>query len=176
MPRWCGITYSCSNSGIMSHIRLLAKTMPKAYVLEDRIMGKSYCLTKFSVMTVGRNPRCDISTLNPKTLDPVYNDEQKQIAGHVSGVHFHISYESDGNIYVWDNKSSNGLYIKLKDEEEVIRILKKTRIFPGTGIFASTEYKFFLREEKIDLQAQKRAEERASTDTTQILRQSELIR
>lgn len=149
--------------------------MPKAYVLEDRVQGKSYCLTKFSTGTVGRNPKCNVPTLNPQTLDPGYKDEQKLAAGHVSGIHFHISYEPDGNVYVWDNKSSNGLYIRLKDDDEVVRILKKTRILPGTSIFASTEYEFFLREEKVDLDAQQSAEKKASTDTTQILKHGKII-
>lgn len=149
--------------------------MPKSYFLEDRVKGKGYYLTQFSTLSVGRNPKCNIPTLNPKTIDPGYNNEQKQAAGHVSGIHFHISYEKDGNVYVWDHKSTNGLYISSGQDNEPIRIDKKTMITPGTIIFASTEYEFFLREEKIDSHAQKKAEEKAGTDTTQILLQDSII-
>ena len=147
----------------------------KAYFLEDRVKGIGHYLTKFSVMSVGRNPKCNISTLNPKTLDSAYGNDKKHAAGHVSGIHFHISYDSDGYVYVWDNGSTNGLYIQSGEDEPILRVHKKTRIFPGTSIFASIEYEFFLREEKIDLHAQKKAEERAGTDTTQILKQDKIV-
>ena len=124
-------------------------------------------------MTVGRNPKCNIPTLNPKTIDPSYSDSEKQVAGYVSGIHFYISHDSDGQVYIWDNKSSNGLYIQISEDEQILRIHEKTRISPGTTIFASGGYRFFL-DRKIDIDAQQKEEERASTDTTQILKQDSL--
>jgi pSer/pThr/pTyr-binding forkhead associated (FHA) protein len=146
----------------------------KAYLLEDRIKGKSYYLPKFSTFTVGRNLRCSIPTLNPKTLNSRYTNNQKRIAGCVSGIHFYIRYSSDGNVYVWDNGSTNGLYIQSSENEQILRVHKKTAITPGTTIFASTSYTFLLRK-KIDADAQQSAEEKASTETTQILKSENLI-
>ena len=146
----------------------------KAYLLEDRVKGTSYYLKKISTMSVGRNLKCNITTLNPKTLDSKYTHHQKRVAGYVSGIHFHIHYGSDGNVYIWDNKSTNGLYIQSGNEEEIIRIHEKTMISPGTTIYASVHYEFFLRE-KIDVDAQKKAEEKASTETTRILIQEDII-
>lgn len=146
----------------------------KAYLLEDRIQGTGYYLKKGPTISVGRNPNCNFSTLNPKTLDSKYTDTQRTIAGHVSGIHFYISHETDGNVYIWDNSSTNGLYIKSPNDEIPVRIHEKTMIAPGTTIYASKSYEFFLRE-KIDIDAQKRAEEKASTDTTEILKSEELF-
>ncbi|MEK6859497.1 MAG: FHA domain-containing protein [Nanoarchaeota archaeon] len=126
-------------------------------------------------MKVGRNKECDIPTMNPKTPDP-YTTKEKLAAGYVSGTHFYISHAKDGNVYLLDNNSINGLFIIPPGEEEPIRVHKKTRIIPGTRIFASMRYEFFLREDKIDIDALKNAEERASSDTTQILRTDELTR
>ncbi|VVB78899.1 FHA domain protein [uncultured archaeon] len=141
----------------------------KAYLLEDRIKRIGHYLLPGLTLTVGRNSRCDISTLNPKTIEPGYTIEEKIAAGHVSGIHFYISYERDGNIYLWDNESTNGLYIKQKEEIDLRRIFRRTVIHPGTSIFASMGYEFFLREKKIDIDAQKSAEERASAESTRIL-------
>jgi pSer/pThr/pTyr-binding forkhead associated (FHA) protein len=146
--------------------------MPKAFVLEDRVMGAVRLIDKFGVLSVGRNPKCNIVTLNPCSLDPAYEDK-KTIAGHVSGIHFHISYEKDGNVYVWDHKSTNGLYVRYTNGE-VARVDTKTMINPGTRIYASPEYEFLLRE-KIDPHTQKQAEERASTDTTNISLHGDIV-
>ena len=148
---------------------LLSKSMPKVYILEDTVKQEIYCFPKFTTKTIGRNTNCSISTLNPRTMQPGYTDEQKLAAGHVSGIHFHLSYEPDGNLYIWDNKSTNGLYVKLNKEDDFTRVTGKTRILPGSSIFASTVYEFILREETIDLHAQNRAEERAGSSETSIL-------
>ena len=111
----------------------------KGYVIQDLKTGKQVTLRKYETKTIGRNSTNDLQTQSPGLGEGRF----------VTGLHATISYESDGQVYLVDNKSTNGTFIESPiSSVKLEEIVRKTRL----NIKPDVPYLFYLGTKKYPIQ------------------------